>query len=244
MGSRPVSNTTESVYRFIDDTVVCFCSSAWPNVFLPKLYPQDGGYYRFRHAASGYQSKGMPVTFRITGGGVRLNGLGGLVGYFDAPPDEPKVFEFVRYMEPKSSLSILPYGLASAQGGMPEALLEEMARAPELRTALTAALQAGLDVDGAVAVARARLARQEAMLALAAVEEDTVSLRLATGRVDDAYFDSLAAGAAPDRFAAVLGAALHRHTPPDIAVRMAREAASPLAAGGHRPGSQLTRTGP
>lgn len=114
-GARPIANATESVYRFVDDTVVCFCSSLWHNVFLPKFYPQDGGYYRFRIAASAYQSHGKPVTFRITGGGSRLTGLGGLVGYFDAPPDAPKVFEFVRYMEPKSSISLLPYGLPSAQ---------------------------------------------------------------------------------------------------------------------------------
>jgi hypothetical protein len=114
-GARPIANTTESVYRFVDDTVVCFCSSLWHNVFVPKFYPQDGGYYRFRIAASAYQSQGKPVTFRITGGGSRLNGLDGLVGYFDAPPDAPKVFEFVRYMEPKTSISLLPYGLPSAQ---------------------------------------------------------------------------------------------------------------------------------
>jgi mono/diheme cytochrome c family protein len=113
--ARPVANTTESVYRILDDTVVCFCSSAWHNVFLPKFYPAEGGYYRFRIAASGYQSNGKPVTFRVTAGNTRLSGTSGLVGYFDAPPNETKVFEFVRYMEPKTSISMLPYGLQSAQ---------------------------------------------------------------------------------------------------------------------------------
>ena len=38
-----------------------------------------------------------------------------LVGYFDAPADEPAVVEFVDHMEPRTSISILPYGLPSAQ---------------------------------------------------------------------------------------------------------------------------------
>ena len=38
-----------------------------------------------------------------------------LVGYFDAPADKPTVVEFVDDMEPRTTISILPYGLASAQ---------------------------------------------------------------------------------------------------------------------------------
>lgn len=113
--ARPVRTTTESVYRIHDETVVCFCSSAWHNVFMPKLYPQEGGLYRFRISASGYQSNGKPVTFRVTHGNTRLTGKDGLVGYFDAPPDEPKVFEFVQFIEAKSTIALLPYGLPSAQ---------------------------------------------------------------------------------------------------------------------------------
>ncbi len=112
--SHPVRTTTEKVYRFLDDTVVCFCSSAWHNVGVSKFYPQEGGWYRFRISASAFQSPGKPVTFRVTAGNTRLTGKSGLVGYFDAPPGEPKVFEFVRYMEPKTTISILPYGLAGA----------------------------------------------------------------------------------------------------------------------------------
>jgi hypothetical protein len=51
----------------------------------------------------------------MSGGG----GMGGakahLVAYFDAPPDEPKVFEFIDQMEPRTTITLLPYGLASAQ---------------------------------------------------------------------------------------------------------------------------------
>jgi len=112
--SHPVRTTTEKVYRFIDDTVVCFCSSAWHNVGVSKFYPQEGGFYRFRISASAFQSEGKPVTFRVTAGNTRLNGTDGLVGYFDAPPDSPRVFEFVRYMEPRTTIAMLPYGLPGA----------------------------------------------------------------------------------------------------------------------------------
>lgn len=113
--SHPVRSTTEKVYRFEDDTVVCFCSSAWHTVGLTKFYPPDGGNYRFRISASGYQSGGKPVTYRVTAGNTRLTGRSGLVGYFDAPADEPTVVEFVQYIEPRTTIAILPYGLTSAQ---------------------------------------------------------------------------------------------------------------------------------
>jgi mono/diheme cytochrome c family protein len=110
-----VRTTTESVYRFLnDDEVVCFCSSEWHNVGVTHFYPKDGGNYRFRISASGFQTAGKPLTFRVTASGTRLTGMSGLVSYFDAPPDKPTVFEFVRYMEPRTTISMLPYGLAGA----------------------------------------------------------------------------------------------------------------------------------
>jgi len=112
--SHPVRTTTEKVYRFLDDTVVCFCSSEWHNVGVSKFYPQEGGFYRFKISASAIQSTGKPVTFRVTAGRTRLTGKSGLVGYFDAPPDVPKDFEFIRYMEPRTTIAMLPYGLTGA----------------------------------------------------------------------------------------------------------------------------------
>lgn len=109
-----VKHTTEDVYRKLDDAVVCFCSSEWHNVWLSPFYPQERGYYRFRISASGFQSKGKPVTYRVTANGGRLSGKSGLVGYFDAPADKPTVIEFVRYMEPRTTIALLPYGLGHA----------------------------------------------------------------------------------------------------------------------------------
>ncbi len=109
-----VKRTTESVYRHLDDAVVCFCSSEWHNVIFSPFYPPDGGLYRFRISASGYQSAGKPIPYRVTFGRTRLTGKSGLVGYFDGPPDEPRVVEFVQHMEPKTTIALLPYGLAGA----------------------------------------------------------------------------------------------------------------------------------
>lgn len=110
-----VKSTTEDVYRFLEDgTVVCFCSSEWHNVWISHFYPPDAGFYRFRISASGFQSDSKPVTFRVTQSGSALQGTNGLVGYYDAPPDKPTVYEFVRYMDPRTTISMLPYGLAGA----------------------------------------------------------------------------------------------------------------------------------
>ncbi len=111
----PVRGTTEDVYRFLEDgEVVCFCSSEWHNASISTFYPPDAGNYRFRISASTIQGDGKPVTFRVTTSDTRLTGTHGLVSYFDAPPDKPTVFEFVRYMEPRTTIRLLPYGLAGA----------------------------------------------------------------------------------------------------------------------------------
>ena len=57
------------MYRFLEDgEVVCFCSSDWHNVGATQFYPTERGNYRFRISASGFQSAGKPVTFRVDGG--------------------------------------------------------------------------------------------------------------------------------------------------------------------------------
>lgn len=111
----PVRSTEEDVYRFLDKgEVVCFCSSEWHNVWVSEFYPSDGGDYRFRISASGFQSDEKPLTFRVTQTGSALTGKSGLIGYFDAPADKPTVFEFIRHMEPRTTISMLPYGLMGA----------------------------------------------------------------------------------------------------------------------------------
>jgi len=112
-----VKSTTERVFRQGEgDGVALFSSSAWQAVGLSSFYPNERGYYRFRMSVSGIQSAGQPVVFRVWSGSGGMGGAKGhLVSYFDAPPDQPKVIEFVDFMESKTTISILPYGLASSQ---------------------------------------------------------------------------------------------------------------------------------
>lgn len=110
-----VKSSTEKVYRHLDDgTVVCFSSSAWNSVTVSPFYPPDRGNYRFRISASGLQSDGKPVTYRLDAGTMGMSGTNRLVGYFDAPADKPKVVEFIESLQPRSTIRIHPYGLAGA----------------------------------------------------------------------------------------------------------------------------------
>lgn len=94
-------------YRVLDDgTVVLFISTHDTTVTVSQFDPLDPGYYRFRISASGFQSSGKPVTFAVH------NHTAGLVGYFDAPPEKPTVFEFIARQERnRGSIQIAPYGL-------------------------------------------------------------------------------------------------------------------------------------
>ena len=109
-----VKIASENVFRKLDDTVVLFSSSPWQAVHLYHFYPPDRGKYRFRISASGYQSNGKPVTYRVDAGLMGMVGKNHLVGYFDAPADKPTVVEFTDYLEARSTIRILPYGLANA----------------------------------------------------------------------------------------------------------------------------------
>jgi mono/diheme cytochrome c family protein len=110
-----VKATTEKVFRIEDDTVTLFSSSAWQAVHIYQFYPPDRGRYRFRISASAVQSNSKPVTYCVSIAGRRMAGQSGLIGYFDAPAAKPEVIEFVQFMEPRTTIHILPYGLPNAQ---------------------------------------------------------------------------------------------------------------------------------
>ncbi|MSR32304.1 MAG: DUF1592 domain-containing protein [Gemmataceae bacterium] len=109
-----VKVTTEKVFRKSAEEVVCFASSAWQAVSLTPFYPPDRGNYRFRISTSAFQSE-KPVTFRVDAGLMLMTGKQHLVGYFDALPGQSRVVEFTDYFEPRNTIRLLPYGLASAQ---------------------------------------------------------------------------------------------------------------------------------
>ncbi len=112
---RHVKNTTQRVFRHLDDALVFFSSSPWQSVSLVQFYPPDRGKYRFRISARASQSSDKPVSFRVLAGPMLMATKSKLVGYFDAPADKAAVVEFVLHQEAKSTINILPYGLASAQ---------------------------------------------------------------------------------------------------------------------------------
>lgn len=115
--SHQVRSTTEKVFRKTEEGVLTLLSSsAWQQVGVTKFYPQERGRYRFTMSVSAVQSSNQPVVFRVWSGSGGMGGARGhLVNYFDAPPGKLRVIEFVDYMEPRTSISILPYGLASSQ---------------------------------------------------------------------------------------------------------------------------------
>jgi len=112
---RQVKIATEKVYLHRDDALVMFSSSAWNSITTTQFYPQDRGKYRIRISASGLQSGGKPVTFRVDAGPLLMATKNHLVGYFDVPADKPTVIEFVDDFEARNHIRIHPYGLASAQ---------------------------------------------------------------------------------------------------------------------------------
>lgn len=112
-----VRSTEERVFRKSDesDRVVMFSSSAWQAVSLTGFYPPERGDYRFRISTSAIQSDNKPVIYRVDAGLMLMTGRQHLVGYFDAPPEKSHVVEFIDSLEPRNTIRILPYQLASAQ---------------------------------------------------------------------------------------------------------------------------------
>lgn len=112
---RHLKTNTERVFRQGNDALVLFSSSPWQAIHLRQFYPPDRGAYRFRISAGAIQSEDKPVTFRVDAGKMLQGTRSHLVGYFDAPAGEPAIIEFVDHLEDRSTIRILPYGLASAQ---------------------------------------------------------------------------------------------------------------------------------
>ncbi|HET6252168.1 MAG TPA: DUF1592 domain-containing protein [Tepidisphaeraceae bacterium] len=109
-----VRGAQEKVFRKLDNGAVAFFSSSHWDALNVDMWPNDRGRYRFRFSASTIQSD-KPVTFRVWQGSGGMGGAPGhLVGYFDAPVDKPKVYEFIEHVEPHTGFSILPDGLAGA----------------------------------------------------------------------------------------------------------------------------------
>ncbi len=106
-----LTKSDERIFLRQGETVVCFSSYYAAAAFwLP-----EPGKYRFRITASGYQSSGQPVSFRVQTQwpGKRGKAEKHLIGYFDAPADKPTVVEFTDYLQVNGGIEVLPYGLPS-----------------------------------------------------------------------------------------------------------------------------------
>jgi mono/diheme cytochrome c family protein len=108
-----VKQNSDKVFRRGENgRITMFSSSHWQAATL--FWLEKRGRYRFRMAVSAAQSDGRPVVFSAHTGGGGDGAQPELAGYFDGPAGEPKVFEIEAFMEPKMSLTIRPYGLATA----------------------------------------------------------------------------------------------------------------------------------
>jgi hypothetical protein len=101
------------VHLVLDDAVVLF--NPGPTVFRTLIRNSvEEGRYRIRLSAQGYQARGT-MTIAVYGGDVTgQRGQAHLIGYFDLPPDAPRVIEFQEQMEPGDAFKIIPYGLTNA----------------------------------------------------------------------------------------------------------------------------------
>jgi hypothetical protein len=107
--------STERVFLKQPDALVMFSSSHWNAITVGQFYPPDRGKYRIRISAQAVQSDGKPVSFRVDVGPMLMGTKNHLWSYFDAPADNPQVFEFVDHFEARNHIRISPYGLATAQ---------------------------------------------------------------------------------------------------------------------------------
>lgn len=103
---------TGSVYRHLEDSVAIFSSwvSANIQVTLWNCYTRFRGNYRFRISAYAFQSD-KPITFHLTAGTFSAVTEERILSYFDVPPGEPTVIEFVDRLEAKNFIRIVVDGL-------------------------------------------------------------------------------------------------------------------------------------
>ena len=103
-----------SVYRHIDDGVAIFSSwvSANIQVTLWQFQTRGRGPYRFRISAYGFQTQ-RPVVFHVMEGPLNAAAQQTLVNYFDVPPTQPRVVEFVKSLDSARTIRIIADGLGA-----------------------------------------------------------------------------------------------------------------------------------
>ncbi len=103
---------TGSVYRHLDDGVAIFATAVNANiqVTLWRFMSRHPGLYRFRLSGYGIQTD-QAVTFHVNAGPMDASAQQYLIGYFEVPPKEPTVVEFVDQMKARQTIRIVADGL-------------------------------------------------------------------------------------------------------------------------------------
>jgi mono/diheme cytochrome c family protein len=103
-----IATRRKDVYRHLDDGVAVFASDLASNIQIVfwKFLTRFPGKYRFRISAYAYQTD-QPVLFHINGGTENLGEPPYLIDYFEVPPGEPTVVEFVAELEARRNIRLL-----------------------------------------------------------------------------------------------------------------------------------------
>jgi hypothetical protein len=103
-----IATRRKDVYRHLDDGVAVFGSDLASNIQIVfwRFLTRSPGKYRFRISAYAYQTED-PLMFHINGGTDNLGEPPFLIDYFEVPPGEPTVVEFVAELEAGRNIRLL-----------------------------------------------------------------------------------------------------------------------------------------
>ncbi len=90
----------------LPDSVVFF-NEGYPSAQIRQMERHPAGTFRIRISAYGFQSKGRPIPMRVYSDNYREKVL---LGWFEMPPDQPRVVEFTTKLNGNEGLRIEPSG--------------------------------------------------------------------------------------------------------------------------------------
>src|SRR4029079_18965364 len=86
---------------------VVFFNEGYPAAQIRQMERHPAGTFRIRISAYGYESKGRPIPMRVYSDNYREKVL---LGWFEMPPDAPRVVEFTAKLNANEGLRIEPTG--------------------------------------------------------------------------------------------------------------------------------------
>ena len=101
------------LFRETKDAVV-FISHGYSPDHLRQFAPTADGVYRVRISAYGHMSKGKPVAIQIFSSDWKVERL---IGYFELPPDKPRVVQFDVRLRVNEHLRVAGYGIGIDENG-------------------------------------------------------------------------------------------------------------------------------